>query len=220
MAPRTLVLDTHIRESASEIHPEEVAVAHAASIRPDLVEGSREIWRAGSTSFTWSPVKLRRACFFVSAAAAPAVAGFWLATPLWRWLLLGWLCGIVLLIDGVRRRASDDTVVLSVDRHGILDRRLMSRHIEWQEIESIFPVNTDRNHTLDIQLRWPKTTLRQSRWAIRVGAYCQVAYGVPAVTISMLLLNGNISQLLYAVAQHRPDLLHHTNRGALFAAST
>jgi len=195
-------------------------VAHAASVRPDLVEGSREIWRAGSTSFTWSPVKLRRACFFVSAAAAPAVAGFWLATPLWRWLLLGWLCGIVLLIDGVRRRASDDTVVLSVDRRGILDRRLMSRHIEWQEIESIFPVNTDRNHTLDIQLRWPKTTLRQTRWAIRVGAYCQVAYGVPAVTISMLLLNGNISQLLYAVAQHRPDLLHHTNRGAPLAAST
>jgi hypothetical protein len=76
--PRTLVLDTHIRESASEIHPEEVAVAHAASVRPDLVEGSWEIWRASSTSFTWSPVKLRRACFYVSAAAAR------------RWPASGW----------------------------------------------------------------------------------------------------------------------------------
>jgi len=31
---------------------------------------------------------------------------------------------------------------------------------------------------------------------------------VPAVTISMLLLDGNVCDLLNAVAQYRPDLLH------------
>ena len=35
-------------------------------------------------------------------------------------------------------------------------------------------------------------------------------YGVPVVIISMLLLKGNVSKVLDAVAPYRPDLLHHT----------
>ena len=64
----------------------------------------------------------------------------------------------------------------------------MPRRIEWQEIDLIYPVNTDRNHTVDIKLRWPKATLAGTRWLVRIGALCQMGYGVPAVTISMLLL--------------------------------
>jgi hypothetical protein len=55
-------------------------------------------------------------------------------------------------------------------------------------------------------------TLGETRWPVRIGAYCQIGYGVPAVTISMLLLEGNVSEMLDAVAQYRPDLLHNTNR--------
>ena len=66
--------------------------------------------------------------------------------------------------------------------------------------------------------RWPKTTLAGTRWLVRIGALCQLGYGVPAVTISMLLLEGNISELLAAVAQYRPDLLHHSNRERRFTA--
>jgi hypothetical protein len=50
-------------------------------------------------------------------------------------------------------------------------------------------------------------------------AYCQIGYGVPAVTISMLLLKGNVSEVLDAVAQYRPDLLHHTNRRGILTAN-
>ena len=47
---------------------------------------------------------------------------------------------------------------------------------------------------------------------------CQIGYGVPAVTISMLLLEGNVAELLNAVAQYRPDLLHDSNRASRLAA--
>ena len=114
-------------------------------------------------------------------------------------------------MQGLSRRANDGAVVLSVDRRGILDHRLISRHIAWQEIKAIWPVNADRNHTIDIELRWPETTLRDTRWSVRVGAYCQMGYGVPAVTISMLLLDGSVSDLLNAIAQYRPDLLDYSN---------
>jgi hypothetical protein len=104
-----------------------------------------------------------------------------------------------------------------VDQYGIVDRRLMTRRIAWQEIAEIYPVEPDRNQTVDIALRWPKVTLRETRWPVRLGAYCQIAYGIPAVTISMLLLNGSVSDLMNAVALYRPDLLHSANRRALSA---
>jgi hypothetical protein len=109
---------------------------------------------------------------------------------------------------GLGRRAAADAVVLSVDHHGILDQRLMSKHITWQEIEAICPVDTDRSYVVDIELRWPKETLGEARWPVRIGAYCQMAYGVPAITISMLLLDGNVCDLLNAVAQY--DLIFCT----------
>ena len=37
----------------------------------------------------------------------------------------------------------------------------------------------------------------------RIGAACQQAYDVPAVTLSTLLLDGNVSDLLRAIALHR-----------------
>jgi hypothetical protein len=114
---------------------------------------------------------------------------------------------VAVLLHRLGRRAFADTVVLSIDERGIFDRRLMSRHFEWREIEAIYPVNIDRSHVVDIRLRWPKATLAGTRWPVRIGAHCQTGYGVPAVTISLLLLEGNVSEMLEAVAQYRPDLL-------------
>lgn len=176
------------------------------------VEEPQNISHAGGASFVWSLAKIRTASLILLGAAAPAVAGFTSSIPFLRWLCLVWLLGAALFMHGLSRRASDDGVVLSVDERGILDRRLMARHIEWREIEAICPVDTSRSHTAAICLRWPKATLKQTRWLIRIGAYCQTGYGVPAVTISMLLLEGNVSEFLSAVAKYRPDLLHHTNR--------
>ena len=187
---------------------------------PNAVQRDRIEWpgsphQAADQYFTWSLGKIRRAAFVLFAAAAPAVIGFWTPFPFIKWLCLAWLAGIALLMHYLSRRACAEMVVLSVDQTGILDHRLMSKHIGWQEIAAIWPVKTDRSHVIDVELRWPTATLGEARWLVRMGAHCQIAYGVPAVTVSMVLLDGNVSDLLKAVAQYRPDLLHCTNREAL-----
>jgi hypothetical protein len=160
----------------------------------------------------WSLAKIRILCLVLSATAMAAASGVIVAVPFVQWLCLAWLIGVAVLLRRLDQRASTDAVVLSVDPRGILDRRLMDRHIAWQEIEAICPVNTDRSHVVDIVLRWPRVTLGKTRWSVRIGALCQAGYGVPAVTINMLLLEGNVSEMLNAVARYRPDLLHCTNR--------
>lgn len=196
-----------------------VRASYAKSVQHDLVERAQPIRQARGTSFMWSLAKIRIACLVLLGAATPAAAGFSVSVSSVIWLCLAWLVVVAILIHCLSRRASKDTVVLSIDQRGILDRRLMPRHIEWHEIEAICPVDPNRNHIVDIKLRWPKITLAGTRWSVRMGAYCQLGYGVPAVTISMLLLEGNVSEMLGAVAQYRPDLLHHTNRRAPFIAS-
>jgi hypothetical protein len=163
----------------------------------------------------WSHRKIRIACLVLVGAALPAVAGFAVSVSPVRWLCLAWLTGIAILISSLSKRASTDTVVLSVDQRGVLDRRLMPRHIEWHEIEAIYPVDPNRSHVVDIKLRWPEITLAETRRRVRIGAHCQRSYGVPAITISMLLLEGNVADVLDAVAQYRPDLLRHANQLAV-----
>jgi hypothetical protein len=180
----------------------------------DVVEEPQKISQAGRTSFVWSSAKIRITSLVLFATATPAAAGITASVPFVKWLCVAWLLGVALLMHGLSRRAADDTVVLSLDQRGILDRRLMPRHIKWQEIEAICPVDTSRSHTVDIRLRWPRTTLEQTRWSVRIGAHCQTGYGVPAVTISMLLLDGDVAELLEAVAKYRPDLPHYINRAA------
>lgn len=188
---------------------------HGGAVGPDPVETSEEVPQLGGTAFRWSPAKIRIASFILLAAAAPAAAGFLVPVLFVKWLCVAWLAGVAYLMHGLGRRASAESVVLSVDQRGILDRRLMPKPMAWQEIEGLCPVDVDRNHVVDITLRWPKTTLAGTRWPVRVGAYCQMAYGVPAVSISMLLLDGTVRDVLDAVARYRPDLLHCTNRTGL-----
>jgi hypothetical protein len=181
---------------------------------PALVESQAPICQAGRGRFGWSLAKLRIACFVLVSAAAPASGAVLLSVPLLRWLGIAWLASVAFLMHGLSRRACENVVVLLVDQHGILDRRLMLRHIRWQEIAAICAIDTERSHVVDIELRWPKSTLGKTRWPVRIGAYCQIVSNVPAVSISMLLLDGSVSDFLQAVAQYRPDLLHHSNRKA------
>jgi hypothetical protein len=164
-------------------------------------------------SFCWSPDKLRFASFVLLGAAMPGAIGFALSGPVGKWLWLPWLLAIAALMHALGRRATADIVVLSIDERGILDRRLMAKRITWQEIAGVCSVNTDRSHVIDIALRWPEITLAETRWPVRVGAHCQRGYGVPAVTISLVLLDGDVGEVLKAVAKYRPELLHHMNRG-------
>jgi hypothetical protein len=120
---------------------------------------------------------------------------------------LAWLFAIACLTHGIARRATSGTAVLMIDQSGILDLRLMPRRIGWHEIETVFPVNIDRSRVVDVSLRWPNITLAGTRWLTRLGAFVQLAQGVPAITISMLLLDGQVADLLTAIARYRPDLV-------------
>jgi hypothetical protein len=169
--------------------------------------------RPADISFGWSASKLRRAAFMLLGIAAVAVIAFVLLGPAGKWLCLACLTVVTALLHGIDRRAAVAAPVLSITQRGILDLRLMPRRIGWQEIAAIFPADVERGHVLDIALRQPAFALAGSRWAVRIGALCQTGYGVPAITLSMLLLDGSLSDLLAAITLHRPDLLHPTNRG-------
>jgi hypothetical protein len=173
-----------------------------ASARFDMVPGTNPC-----ACFSWSIEKLRVAAFVLVAAALPAAILAMASTAAVRVLGLAWLFAIARLAHGIAYRATSGTAVLMIDQSGILDLRLMSRRIGWHEIETVFPVNLDRSRVVDLSLRWPNITLAGTRWLTRLGALLQRAQGVPAITISMLLLDGQVADLLAAIARYRPDLV-------------
>lgn len=174
-------------------------------------------YQGTAIALTWSHFKIRVACLVILGATLPAVVCFAFTGSFGKWLSLVWLAGIALLMHGLSKRACADEVVFAVDRRGIIDHRLMPRHIEWHEIEAVTPVDPRRSHVVEIKLRWPQITLAGTRWPVRIGAYCQLRCGIPAVTVNLMLLDGNVCTVLEAVARYRPDLLHPTNRRALAA---
>lgn len=163
-------------------------------------------------SFSWGIAKLRIAALALVGAAIAGAIGFAFAGALVKWACLAWLLGVATRMHRLSRLAADEASVLTIDKRGILDRRLMPRRIEWQEIALTCPVDPARSHVVDLELRRPRVTLAGTQWRIRIGAWCQTGYGVPAVTISMLLLDGDVHEVLEAIARYRPDLLHPTNR--------
>jgi hypothetical protein len=160
-----------------------------------------------SSSFSWSIEKLRFAAIALVAAALPAAILAMAAPAAVRVLGLTWLFAIARLAHGIARRATSGTAVLMIDQSGILDLRLMPRRIGWHEIEAVFPVNIDHSRVVDLSLRRPDITLAGTRWLTRLGAIVQQAQGVPAITISMLLLDGQVADLLADIARYRPDLV-------------
>src|SRR5262245_20581703 len=143
-----------------------VPARRAPSVQAQSAERRLPVCPAGGRCFTWSPHKIRLASVVLAGTAIPAAAGFALSVPFVQWLCLAWLLGVAILLHRLGRRAFADTVVLSIDERGIFDRRLMSRHFEWREIEAIYPVKIDRRHVVDIRLRWAKGKVGGTRWPV------------------------------------------------------
>jgi hypothetical protein len=183
--------------------------------RTEMVPGTNPA-ASFTSSFSWSIEKLRFAAIVLVAAALPAAILAMAAPVAVRVLGLAWLFAIARLAHGIARRATSGATVLMIDQSGILDLRLMPRRIGWHEIETVFPVNIDRSRVVDVSLRWPDITLAGTRWLTRLGAIIQQAYGVPAITISMLLLDGQVADLLAAIARYRPDLVPASALGAQY----
>ena len=171
-----------------------------------------------SSAFGWSLAKLRLASLILASLVVPTALGYALSGPTGRWFFLTAVMSVAALMNRLAGRC-DQATVLCIDHRGILDRRLMSRRIAWQEIAWICPVDVYKSQVVDLVLCSPDVTLRGAPWLVRVGGPCQKGFGVPAVTISMLLLDGNVGDALHAIAMYRPDLLHRTNRGSLPSAT-
>jgi hypothetical protein len=191
---------------ARRLHLVELTALELTRGRIDMVPGNNPP-ASFSSSFSWSIEKLRFAALVLVATALPAAILAMASVAAVRVLGLTWLFAIARLAHGIARRATSGAAVLMVDQSGILDLRLMPRRIGWHEIETVFPVNIDRSRVVDLSLRSPGITLAGTRWLIRLGAIVQQAQGVPAITISMLLLDGQVVDLLAAIARYRPDLV-------------
>jgi len=90
-----------------------------------------------------------------------------------------------------RAAAPRSGMVLMIDQSGILDLRLMPRRIGWHEIEMVFSGQSRSAAESSISaLRWQTSHSRARAGSHAFGAILQQAYGVPAITISMLLLDG------------------------------
>jgi hypothetical protein len=194
-------------DAAAEEHS--MSFANTRAIGPTLASGRFDMVPGTNPSacFSWSVEKLRVAALVLVATAMPAAILAMAPFAAVRVLGLAWLFAIARLAHGIARRATSGTAVLMIDQSGILDLRLMPRRIGWHEIKTVFPVNLDRSRVVDLSLRWPGTTLAGTRWLTRLGAIVQQAQGVPAITISMLLLDGQVADLLAAIARYRPDLV-------------
>ena len=187
-----------------------MSFANTGAIGPTLASHRFDMAPSANSPacFSWSIEKLRFAALVLVATALPAaILALTPSVAAVRVLGLAWLFAIARLARGISRRATSGTAVLMIDHSGILDSRLMPRRIGWHEIEMVFPVNLERGKVIDLSLRQPDTTLAGTRWLTRIGAVLQQAYGVPAITISMLLLDGQVADLLAAIARYRPDLV-------------
>src|ERR1700730_13620058 len=92
---------------------------------------------ARTICFSWGTNKVRTASLLLLGAPIPAAAGIFIADPFVKWLCVAWMLGIAHLMHLLGKRASANAIVLTIDERGILDRRLLARRIEWQEIEAI-----------------------------------------------------------------------------------
>ena len=133
------------------------ALSQAQADRPQVE------FDAVRTCFPWSTKKMRVAALILFGLALPAVAGDPVAGTQARWLFLTWLSCVAMFLTRLARRAKAKTIVLTVDGRGIFDRRLMSIPIAWQEIEAVCPADPNRSHVVDLRLRWPATTLAETR---------------------------------------------------------
>ena len=118
--------------------------------------------------------------------------------------VLGLVVGIVFVSFGVVgfaiawQRRNDRSVALSINRDGILDRRLGLRTIRWDQILAIEAKETDGQHPiryLDLYIR--KTMPARLSWQIVLWRLV----GSRGVPISDEGLDGNFNQILLATVE-------------------
>jgi hypothetical protein len=165
------------------------------------------------TTFFYCPRKLRQAARATLLASGPAFACIFAGNIWVRCAALCYLLAIVCLCDALQTRAQARRCALVVNAWGITYLP-QSLQIRWQDVARIHEVHTRAAKAIDIELRWPETFSAHASRAVRFGTWCQRYLHLPAVTLSLWLLDASAATVLAAVATHRPDLLHANNKVA------
>lgn len=161
----------------------------------------------------WSRRKLRFLALMVIACAAAGVPFLTSADKGLRIVGLLWTGAFASCLIDLYRRGRELAPVLTIDRTGILDRRMLARPIGWWEIAHVFPPGSDSSRVVELQLRHAEAT-----FATRGGLYRWLWLPIdrrlrrlhlPDVCISLVLLDASPTQVMTAIARHRPDLVPH-----------
>jgi hypothetical protein len=132
-----------------------------------------------------------------------------LASAAWDLRLVGvvWLAGFAWLCRALWLRQRDTSPVVTVDALGLIDRRIMSEGLFWDEIAAIELFETDSMLWVGIEFAGAKQGLEKIGPFTRFFAPLQRLMGLPPVSISMALLDGTAEDLAGAIRAYRPELV-------------
>lgn len=193
------------------MHPRQGLYFDASSASPGgqapVARDGRELNSSIAYAFYWSHRRLRRlgiATAMLAIASAPAMLSQ--STPL-RALCLGWFMMLAAVANGLARRVKSHEPVITIDRLGLRDSRTLERPIYWQDIRTLCRCHPTRSRVVELFLIHPRRITAKQRSWIRFGGWLQRAFGVPAVTISLLLVDASAADIFSAIAIFRPGLI-------------
>lgn len=156
--------------------------------------------------FCWSHRRLRLAGMLVAIAAVSAAPLMLAASAGVRLACIAWLALLYVAANGLARRISSVEPVITVDVLGVTDRRRSDAPIFWQEIGTLRRCDVTRSQVIEFFLVHPQRYAGRSLWD-RLGGRLQVAYGLPAVSLSLLLIDASAIDFISAVSAFRPGLV-------------
>lgn len=166
-----------------------------------------------STVLLYCRRKLRTAAMVTLAATVPAFAAVLSTHTAVQLLALAYLVLLVLACDRLKSLAQVQRSAVVVSDYGI-SLAAQGLQLRWQDVKRISEVRTLSAKAIDIELRWPEAFRDHASRSVRFGAWCQHALKLPAITLSLWLLDAGAETFIDAVGLHRPDLLHVNNRAA------
>ena len=121
-----------------------------------------------------------------------------------------WLGLCAHLVVAMVERAIDRRAVVRIDRHGILDTRVLRRPIEWWEVAALCPLDLDHSGVVELTLRHPQRTLANAPWHVRLGLGWHRQLDLPDVCINLTMLDGSARDVVAAIRRYAPHLVPRT----------
>jgi hypothetical protein len=179
------------------MHIRQAPAIHSAKITRALTMRARDtaIYRSPRRSIILALLAGIAACVSIPFLTADDMS-VQIAGAVWLGLCASVLCGLL-------EDALQDRPIIRINGRGILDTRVLPRPIEWWEIEFFYPVNVGRSQVIELRLRHPRRTLSDAPWYLRLG----LGLNLPHVCISLLLLDGSVTQVISAIRRHAPHLV-------------